>query len=284
MANLATSVADATGEEERGILLSLFILGAEVAILDRLDERRHQACAEAWHELHDLDQETRNQIFDAWTQEAASVLPRGLERLHPSWIAEALAGEPVHLVRAVQPGLPEPVRAFVETLLSSAGQDALKSNSSKSPSATATREVERLAFGWLAPLCESACGLLAESLCGLAFDELLTEVTRRGARAVGRSLAGATPALRARAMVAAGGPWAKTIGEASLENTSSEARSAAAALANTMIPASARTPAERLLHIGLAALQSELAAEQAGSLFRVAGRLPAPLGRPMIGW
>ena len=58
----------------------------------------------------------------------------------------------------------------------------------------------------------------------------------------------------------------------------------AMAHANERIPDSARTPCERLLHIGLAVLKSDLAAEHPGSVYRVAGRLPAALGRPMIGW
>jgi hypothetical protein len=85
-------------------------------------------------------------------------------------------------------------------------------------------------------------------------------------------------------MASAGEPWAQLIGAASLVAVSVEERSVAAALANQRIPDSARTPGERLLHVGLAALKSELVAEGTGSLLRVAGRLPEPLGRPMIGW
>jgi hypothetical protein len=34
----------------------------------------------------------------------------------------------------------------------------------------------------------------------------------------------------------------------------------------------------------LAVLKSELVDEHAASVYRVAGRLPAALGRPLIGW
>ena len=146
------------------------------------------------------------------------------------------------------------------------------------------REVTRLALGWLAPLCESACGPLAERLLVLTFDELLNDVIRRGARTVGQSLVGAAPALRARAMVAAGEPWAQVIGQASAQSLPDPDRKGAMAFAKTRIPDSVRTPGERLLHVGLAVLKSELAAEREGSLYRVAGRLPATLGRPLIGW
>jgi len=296
VANGATSsgasALAATGCEERGILLSLLAAGAEEASLDALDEMRRRSCFEAWQALRAVGAEAQARIRAEWRQEAASGLPLGLERLHPSWIREALAGEPAYLLRALRSGLSEPVRtvsvqavsvrAVVDWLLDA--DDGPTMNAPVCPSAGLQRDVERLAFGWLAPLCESACGPVAGRLCDLQFEELLAEATRYGARTVGQSLAGVAPGLRARAMASAGEPWARVIGEASLETVSSAARSAAADYANTMIPPSARTAGDRLLHIGLVALKSELAAESPGSFLRVAGRLPASLGRPMLGW
>ena len=69
----------------------------------------------------------RVRILEGWTRAAASPLPTGLECLHPTWIAEALAGEPIHLVRAVRPGLPESVRVCVDGLLGASDEDALNS-------------------------------------------------------------------------------------------------------------------------------------------------------------
>jgi hypothetical protein len=85
-------------------------------------------------------------------------------------------------------------------------------------------------------------------------------------------------------MAAAGDPWAHVIGAAACDGVSEGERKSSAAHARVRIPDSARTPMDRLLHIGLLALKTELAAEQAGSLYRVAGRLPVALGRPMLGW
>jgi hypothetical protein len=85
-------------------------------------------------------------------------------------------------------------------------------------------------------------------------------------------------------MAAAGEPWAQAIGAASGESTSDAERKAAMAHAHARIPDSARTPGDRLLHIGLSVLKSELVAEHPGSLYCVAGRLPAALGRPLVGW
>ncbi len=85
-------------------------------------------------------------------------------------------------------------------------------------------------------------------------------------------------------MAASGEPWAQIIGAASAEATSEADRKKALMHANTRIPDSVRTPSDRLLHIGLVALKSALVAEHAGSIYRVAGRLPDALGCPLLGW
>jgi hypothetical protein len=267
--------------ETRGILLSLFALGVPFSALDGIDEERRAVCSEAWHALLAQSEAEGRRILAEWRVEATCTLPRGLELLHPSWIAAALEGEPSHIIRLLLDDLPQPLRA---TVLGMPGFGLSPAEETGSCPAATKREVARLAFGWLAPLCESTCGPLAEALFGLAFDALLAEVTRRGARIVGQSLAGAPPALRARAMAAAGEPWAQVIGEVAAASLSEAERKVAMNHANVRIPDSARTPAERLLHVGLAALKSELAAEHPGSVCRVAGRLPVSLGRPMVGW
>jgi hypothetical protein len=265
----------------QGILLSLWAMGVEESMLEPLDEKQRATCVLAWQEWLAMNEATRAQVLSEWRDEAVSTLPRGLNRLHPSWIGAALVGEPVHLLHLVLPDLPESLRAAVLAMPGIAGAGALPATLC---SVASKREVERVAFGWLAPLCESDCGPLADRLCGLAFDDLLSEVTRRGARTVGQSLAGAAPSLRARAMAAAGEPWAQAIGAGSRETLADADRKIAMALAHMRIPDSARTPSERLLHVGLATLKSELAADHAGSRYRVAGRLPTSLGRPLIGW
>jgi hypothetical protein len=142
----------------------------------------------------------------------------------------------------------------------------------------------RLAFARLAALCAGEAGPLARELCALGTDELLSEITSRGARVVGRSLAGAPPALRARAMAAAGEPWARAIAAGTLEAVAKEAQREAATLARAAGGTETGAARERLLAIGLAQLKIELEHEHPGSRLRVAGRLPAPLGRSLAGW
>lgn len=285
----AANVANEAGigamdRDTRGILFSLFAMGAGESTLERLDEKRRGVCAKAWQALLVATEAERGRRLAEWRAEAESALPRGLEHLHPSWIVAALENEPIHILRIVLSGLPESLRAIVLGVPAFAWLASPPAEKTTRCPDSTKREVERLAFGWLAPLCESDGGPLAESLAGLDFAELLAGVTQRGARAVGQSLAGAAPALRARAMAAAGEPWAQVIGAASAEGVSDGERKIAMAHANARIPDSARTPGERLLHIGLAVLKSDLAAEHPGSVYRVAGHLPAALGRPMIGW
>jgi hypothetical protein len=282
----AAGVADEPGTadpETRGILLCLLALGGDESVLGALDEKRQAACAWAWRDLQRAGESLREEILAEWRAEAASPTPQGLDRLHPSWIAMALEDEPAHLVRLIVSDLPEDVRAYALGVVGGDPEASHDDPIRACPTAT-KREIVRLALGSLAPLCESACGPLAETLCGLPFDALLTEATRRGARTVGQSLAGASPALRARAMAATGEPWAQVIGAASTERTSDADRKMALMHANTRIPDSVRTPSDRLLHIGLVVVKFELVAEHPGSLYRVAGRLPAALGRPLLGW
>ncbi len=136
--------------------------GAEEASLDALDENRRQSCSKAWRALRAVGVEAQAQIRAEWLREAASGLPMGLERLHPSWIHEALAGEPAYLLRTLWSGLPQAagavsVRAVVEGLLDA--DVGLTMDAPVRLSAGIHRDIERLAFGWLEPLCESACGI-----------------------------------------------------------------------------------------------------------------------------
>jgi hypothetical protein len=255
-------LVDTVDPEVRGILLALQLLGAGESALAALGDRHREPCRQAWAKLRTLEEPARARTHAAWHAEATSAVPAGLSRLHPSWIEETLAGERPQVLAALRP-------------------DA---GSSSPIPVEAAREIARMGFARLLPLCEGTAGPLAERLCAMAFDELLTEVARRGARAVGRSLAGAAPALRARAMASAGEPWAQEIAAGALETVSTEARAAAVAGASRALAAAGSTMRERLLAVGLVALKAELEEDKEGSSFRVAGRLPAPLGRALLGW
>lgn len=240
------------GDEIRGILLGSRVLGAGEAALQAIAGREREACLDAWRGLEHLSPAEREPILAQWRARAATGLPSGIEALHPSWTDFALAEAPA----ALRAGSPPPAIAAI-------------------------------AFAPLAPLCPDGradCGPLATRLCALGFEALETEVTRVGARTLAHALAGADVAARARRLGEVGEPWASLMIEAFSEPVSATERKAALLLAASNLQPSARTPAERLRDIGLAALTAQLEAEHPGSRFRVAGRLPAELGRRLLGW
>jgi hypothetical protein len=273
--------SDDIDRRDRGLLLALEANHVDESTLRVLDEHRQEGCARARRKLRELDETKRARLLADWRAELASALPAGLSRLHPSWLAEALAGEPAPVLAAIGAG-GAAARELVEKF-ARRDESTLPTGGAGLSQAEA-REWTRLALGRLAPLCESECGSLAERLCALECEALLEETRQLGARTIGRSLAGAAPALRARVMAAAGEPWAAMIGAASAQPATRVERRAAAARVRAPGASEASDASERMLRIGLDALREELAAESPGSLLRVAGRLPAPLGRRFLRW
>ena len=92
--------------EERGLLLGLSLQATGDAALSRLASSRRQACRNAWQALRALSRSDRAAVLAEWIVEARSPFPPGMERLHPSWLAEAIAREPTELWPALLCGLP----------------------------------------------------------------------------------------------------------------------------------------------------------------------------------
>jgi hypothetical protein len=258
--------------ESYGIVLALQALSVSEDGLSYLLPERRSACAKLWRELKNSDIAERllADVRDSFPE----ALPHGIEDLHPSWIAHVLADEPEDIVAIVRGALPECLRSRLP------GPGSVPPM--KAP-LSVQREILRLAFAELVPLCARGGGPRASSLRRLSFDDLLAEVTRLGARTVGQSLSGAAPAIRARAMARVGEPWAQQILAAALEPTAQPVRATAVTLAEAMRGGLPRTPVERLRHVGVLALRAELQAEHSGSIRTVAGRLPADLGRRLLG-
>jgi hypothetical protein len=259
-------------EEACGVVRALRALAVGEAGFAYLLPEQRSVVAKLWRQLENSDAAGR--FFSDVRDATAEVLPRGIEDLHPSWIAHSLADEPEHIVTMVRAALPESLRSAID----GCGSEV----PGKAP-LSVQREVVRLAFTELAPLCASDAGPLAWSLCRLSFDELLVEVTRRGARTVGQSLAGSAPAIRARAMASVGEPWAQQILAVALEPASKASQVTAVTLAEAMRGGAPRTPVERLRQVGILALRAELRVEHSSSIAKVAGRLPADLGRMLLG-
>ncbi len=259
-------------EEAYGIVCALRALAVGEAGLAYLLPERRSVCAKLWQQLENSDEAGR---FGVGVQGSlAEVLPRGIEDLHPSWIAHALANEPEHIVTIVRSALPE----LLQPILGMRG-----SASAGTAPLPVQREIVRLAFAELVPLCGSDGDGLASSLCQLSFDELLAEVTRMGARTVGQSLSGSAPTVRARAMASVGEPWAQQILAAVREPPPKLVHDAAVTLVVAIRGEVPRTPIERLRQVGVLALRAELQTQHASALAKVAGRLPVELGRMLLG-
>ena len=190
--------------------------------MTRLSVEHHQACHSAWQALRELHRSTRARVLAGWMVEANAPFPAGLEKLHPSWLAEAIASEPKDLWPALFFGLPG-----AEAVASFLAHRAYEAGPGEAWPPESVAELQRCVFAPLAPLCVGPAGPLGAALCRLSCESLLAEVTRRGAGAV---------------------------------------------------------EAEQMRVAGLAALHPELRIEGAASLWAVAGRLPASLGRPWLKW
>jgi hypothetical protein len=236
------------------MLVALAALGSDLSVCAGLEASRGTALRQAGDALAALDAAARARILADWHRQATNAVSAGLAGLHPSWIDEALAGERPQTSAAVRDALRDGTR------------DA--------------RGLARLALGDCVALADSQGGPLAEALCALPVDELLDQITRRGAQEVGRSLSGAPATLAARAMAAAGEPWAQEIALGVRQAVTPAQRAAALARVSRAEQRAGQTPRERLLAVGLAGLRVELVAE--GSAARVAGRLPAALGRALL--
>lgn|GEM_PF-1556775 len=259
-------------EESDGIVLALQALAVGEGGLAYFVPERRSVCAKLRQKLENSDRAGR--LLADLRGSFSEVLPHGIEDLHPSWIAGALADEPENIVAIVRTALPESLRSR----LNRRGP----ASPGKAP-ISVQREVVRLAFAELVPFCTSDGGPRASSLGRLGFDDLLTEVTLLGARTVGQSLSASAPAIRARAMASVGEPWAQQILAAALEPASKPMHATAVTLAEAMRGGAPRTTLDRLCQVGILALRAELQAEHSKSIFKVAGRLPEELGRMLLG-
>ena len=159
-------------------MLGLSLLATGDVVLSRLASDRRQACCKAWQDLRALPRSDRAAVLAEWIVEANLPFPLGMERLHPSWLAQAIASEPADLWPALLCGLPG--AEVVESLLLPHGASAIqKAGEAWPPDSVA--ELQRCVFSQLASLCVGPAGSVGASLCRLGCEELLAEVARRGA-------------------------------------------------------------------------------------------------------
>jgi hypothetical protein len=112
-------------------------------------------------------------VLARWMVETNAPFPPGMDRLHPSWIAEVVASEPKDLWPTLLSGVPgvEAVAALLEHKIDK-GADIWPTES--------VAELQRGVFVRLAPFCVGPAGPVGAVLCRLGCEELLAEVIRRG--------------------------------------------------------------------------------------------------------
>lgn len=273
---------------ERGIVSALARLG------ERLPATLHLAASRRSVVERDLAAaRTRGH-----TASVRPAVPPGLSAIHPSWIRYVLAREALPLAAALQEGLrqggvpggegpwshvtPAPVPS---ALLGDLLWLLFGRLSDPDPTATpfpADRSFEEGSMG--------ARSVLWHRLPGSVLWRALCE---RGACEVGRSLRGAEPVMRARAMATVGVPWAQVIARTASEPFDAPARdrsrlavaraSAMAGRDDVPLGDAGRPGAEvRLAFVGLSAARTELGAAGPEALRTIALRLPAVVGRFLL--
>lgn len=222
-------------------------------------------------------------------------MPRQIGLVHPSWIARALAHEPPSLQLALVADLPPSLAAPVRESLRLADAVAVQDHPA----------LGHLRGTVLGPLChdlaalaeaprpDPSSGRLADDgvarawlLPRLPFEALWRALLERGAVELGRSLAGAPPASRARAMAFVGAPWAQVIARESAVGVETRTRVAAQLRVARVAEGAGLSPAgsapeARLAHLGALELAETLRA--CPQLARALGyRLPAEVGRVLV--
>jgi hypothetical protein len=262
--------------ELRGLVVGLALLRATATAADSV-VGVGDAVAAAGRALSELPREQRAAALAELAREA--VVPANLEAVHPSWIADALAGEPSGLVLALAEGAPLPVRQAAEALVRSRGEDPQAINP-WSLGGAAWADLLRLLLAPVEALTVAPSGPLGQTLAALSEAELLDELARWGARTLGLSLVGAPLAARARAMASAGMKWAAEIAAGASADVAGRDR--ARSLVARAAVGEGGDAVERLRAVGVVALGGALALEGSGSVARVAGRLPVGMGRALI--
>jgi hypothetical protein len=255
---------------ERGFVLGAARAGAGAEeAARRLDEPACGRCRSAGRALAAGGEAARLAALDEVAAELRAPLPAGLERVHPGWIRRALEDESSVVVRAIAARLPVGAREVATEIL--AGRDEDPDQPPPAFRAGALDALVRAIFSGISPMTGAPENPGA----------LIEELERRGAMALGRSLAGAPRAVVARAAVGIGEPWARAVVDAASEAIAPGERAAARALVAAVTPAEvARLGAARA--IGVRATAAQLAGADEAERLAAAQRLPPALGQALL--
>jgi hypothetical protein len=263
---------------ERGFVLGAARAGAGAEeTARRLAEPAGGRCRAALQALAAAAEPARAAALDQIVAELHAPFPAGLEQLHPGWIRRALEGESSVVVRAIAARLPAGAREVAAEILAGRDEDPDQPPPSFRPDALDA--LMRVIFGGVSPI---AAAPDRPGGRGEPHPAALIEaLERRGAIALGHSLAGAPRAVVARAAVGIGEPWARVVVDAASQAITPGARAAARSLVAAVTAAEvARLGAARA--IGVRATAAELAGADEAERLAAAQRLPPALGDALL--
>jgi hypothetical protein len=278
----------ALAQEETGFLLGVTLLGGGIELTEGLPSPWRERCGAAMARLAGLAREEKTALLAEMARAIAEPVPAGLEALHPSWMEDALAGEPPDLVLALAGRASEPLRNAARVACARRGIDG-ETYKPREVAPAVLMELRKLVLGPLARLARAAAsqggnvGPRARALGALPEPELLREITIEGARVLGRSLAGAPPAAAARAMAAVGPPYDDAIATGAASAVGAAEREVARAFVGRVASVPSASAEDRLRQLGLLALGEILRAEGAEGPAFVAAHLPSAWGRQLVG-
>jgi hypothetical protein len=250
------------------------------------------ACRAALAALAALPSDQRARSLASLLGRVAAPLPPGIERVHPGWLRAVLQAEATEIVRAVSAGLPPEIKAVAHEIIAARDDDDGSSPAGMDPMAPVTpddlTELRRALFASFAAMPDLSTAERPDApawqrLTALPSASLVEELARRGADVLGISLAGAPPAVLARAAAGAGPRVAAQVLAAARRTPGAPERDRARTLVSAAATLS-RAPAslEPATAIGLLALADQLASESSESIRGLAQRLPPALGQRLL--
>jgi hypothetical protein len=273
------AIFGALSPEGRGFILGAMLLDLEDATARLLTPPDAERCEAALRTLGKLPREAKAARIGQLARELGAPYPAALDLVHSSWLRKVLALEPSDLVAALVAGAPPSAREAAAEILSARAREGKTSDPLTLIPEIAT-ELRRFVFGAMArPVPPASAAIAALLQCSVS--DLLLEVRRLGARALGASLATAPVDIKARAMAGVGPALAEDLREAirSADNVrrfEGESDVKAASIG----PGGAVE--ERLELIGLCALDRQLRTETADVRRALAVRLPSRLGKRLL--
>jgi hypothetical protein len=235
-----------------------------------------------------LPRAERARSLSSLIRAARDPVPAGIERVHPGWLRAALESEATEILLAITDGLPAVVREVAREIVAARGDDG----ATPPPALVAAdrlAELRRVAFSSLVAMPGASAGAARRDapawwrLAALPVEALVDEIARAGAEALGTSLAGAPRGVVARAAARSGDrALADAVLEAARRAPAERERAiarAAVAAAGGLAGASALGPAHA---VGLTILGQRLALESDEVVRVIAQRLPPAMGTTLL--